>query len=171
VLEKEKWAKEQLTFEDRIATLEHEIHLAQQTYVQLDDQKQENMLLKETIDRMRFDMDEMRSNAANSVQQGGSGTNSAKGSLRRNFEDEMIRAGEKDPLDDPNTSGETEVPHNGDEDAESEDYIQTIITKTRKRVNSLLLLPRVISLIPRIESARANSAIHLPHRRNYKGIF
>jgi len=62
-LEAEKWQKERETFEARIIGLEETLAIADAAHTQLEEQKQENLLLKETIDRMRFDMDELRSNA------------------------------------------------------------------------------------------------------------
>ncbi|KAF9260221.1 hypothetical protein L218DRAFT_827851, partial [Marasmius fiardii PR-910] len=54
-----KWSRERDTYEDRIARLEKEL-TAQTAHASLDEQKQENLILKETIDRLRFDMDELR---------------------------------------------------------------------------------------------------------------
>lgn len=54
-----KYAKEHENYEARILQLEADLSIAQQAHEQLDEQKHENMLLKETIDRMRFDMDDM----------------------------------------------------------------------------------------------------------------
>jgi predicted nucleic acid-binding Zn-ribbon protein len=68
-VETDKWNKEQQVLEDRINQLTADLELAQQAYSSLDDQKAENLLLKETIDRLRFEMDEMRSNAANALEQ------------------------------------------------------------------------------------------------------
>ena len=62
-----KYAKEHENYEARILQLEADLSIAQQAHEQLDDQKHENMLLKETIDRMRFDMDEMRNAAVGGV--------------------------------------------------------------------------------------------------------
>ena len=59
-IETGKWAKEHESYEERIAQLEIELSSAMEAFTRLDEQKQENLLLKETIDRMRFDMDEMR---------------------------------------------------------------------------------------------------------------
>ncbi|EDR05833.1 uncharacterized protein LACBIDRAFT_302638 [Laccaria bicolor S238N-H82] len=55
-----KYMKEHENYEARILQLEADLSIAQQAHEQLNEQKHENMLLKETIDRMRFDMDEMR---------------------------------------------------------------------------------------------------------------
>ena len=62
-----KYAKEHENYEARILHLEADLSIAQQAHEQLDEQKHENMLLKETIDRMRFDMDEMRNAAVRGV--------------------------------------------------------------------------------------------------------
>ena len=49
-VEAQKWLREQANYEERIAILEGELSIAQQAQAQLDEQKQENMILKETID-------------------------------------------------------------------------------------------------------------------------
>ncbi|RPD60129.1 hypothetical protein L227DRAFT_107788 [Lentinus tigrinus ALCF2SS1-6] len=137
-LEAQKWLREQATYEERIAILEGELNIAQQAQAQLDEQKQENMMLKETIDRMRFDMDELR-NSANSLDKGGtgSGTASAHGSVSKSLGAELLsKMNGKWDMDDEEveeeqSSVEIEVTPD-EEDTESEDYVQTIITRTKR---------------------------------------
>ncbi|EEB92001.1 hypothetical protein MPER_09552 [Moniliophthora perniciosa FA553] len=50
-MEGSKWSKEREVYEDRIIRLEQELVIAQQAMGQLEEQKQENLMLKETIDR------------------------------------------------------------------------------------------------------------------------
>ena len=88
-IEGQKWLREQANYEDRIAMLEGELSVAQQAQAQLDEQKQENMMLKETIDRMRFDMDELR-NSAHGLEKGSSGTASAHGSVSKSLGAELL---------------------------------------------------------------------------------
>jgi hypothetical protein len=139
-LEAVKWAKEASSYEDRLAHLEEELSVAQLAHAQLDVQKQENMMLKETIDRMRFDMDEMRNAATNAA--AGSGPSSAANSISKSLGAELMgKMGggwEDDAIEDKGDSGELDMDENEDTEDE-EDVIQTIITR-KKRVSSF---PRV----------------------------
>ncbi len=56
---------EQLTL--HIANLEQQLLVTREAESQLDEQKQENLLLKETIDRMKFDMEELRHKADGNI--------------------------------------------------------------------------------------------------------
>ena len=58
-----KYAKEHENYKARILQLKADVSITQQAHQWLDEQKHENTLLKEMIDRIRFDMDEMQ-NAA-----------------------------------------------------------------------------------------------------------
>lgn len=123
--------------EGRIAYLEAELSIAQQAHAQLDEQKQENMLLKETIDRMRFDMDEMRSNAIAAT--GGSGQSSAANSVSKSLGAELLgkMKGGWGMDDEEEDSGDSStIVIDDEEDTESEDVIQTIITRKRVRGHS-----------------------------------
>ena len=86
-LEAMKLAGVAATYEAQIETLHEELVAAQQTVSALDEQKQENMYLKETIDRMRYDMDEMRTS---SVGGSTSGAASVRGSVSKRLGAELI---------------------------------------------------------------------------------
>ncbi|KAH9928364.1 uncharacterized protein B0H18DRAFT_1000973 [Fomitopsis serialis] len=139
-IEAVKWLREQANYEERIAFLESDIAVAQQAQVQLEDQKQENMMLKETIDRMRFDMDEMRSSASSVSNQGGSGTASARGSVSRSLGAELLSRMQegKWEMENPNEQSDDEAsetvvsPSAEDNDTEDEDVVETIITRTKR---------------------------------------
>lgn len=139
--------KEQQVLEDRIHQLTTDLELAQQAYSTLDDQKAENLLLKETIDRLRFEMDEMRSNAANALEQSKDGVAGSATSVGRTLGAEMVRAG-IDPNAAPpshvqqeeDSEDETIVDEIINQESDDDEFIQTVITKTRKRVRSLLFL-------------------------------
>ncbi|KAF7312716.1 hypothetical protein MIND_00286400 [Mycena indigotica] len=127
-------------YETRIAQLEEELAAAQQAHIQLDEQKQENMLLKETIDRMRFDLDEMRSNNASAVAGGSSGHSSAANTISKSLGAELLKMKggwndepEEEAADVP---ASTSSPNEDDEDTEGEDVIQTIITRKKRKVQS-----------------------------------
>ncbi|KAF7337039.1 hypothetical protein MVEN_02140900 [Mycena venus] len=141
-----RYAKEHEVYEDRIAHLEQEISIAQQAHAQLDEQKQENMLLKETIDRMRFDLDEMRNNSAAGVV-GGSGQSSAANTVSKSLGQELLGKmkggwggmeddGEEDVEEEEETSSSSATPGVEDDDTEGEDVIQTIITRKKRKVAS-----------------------------------
>ncbi|THU92091.1 hypothetical protein K435DRAFT_862817 [Dendrothele bispora CBS 962.96] len=49
----------QRTLENRICQLEHQLSSAQETYAELDQRKNENLLLKEAIERMELEFEEM----------------------------------------------------------------------------------------------------------------
>ncbi|KAH9902726.1 hypothetical protein C8Q73DRAFT_785370 [Cubamyces lactineus] len=139
-IETQKWLREQANYEDRIAAMESELIMAQQAQAQLDEQKQENMLLKETIDRMRFDMDELR-NSASGLEKGGSGTASAHGSISKSLGAELLSKMKDgkwdmdDEVEEDPSSFELDVDADDDE-TESEDVVQTIITRTKRKVAS-----------------------------------
>ncbi|KAG1852942.1 hypothetical protein C8R48DRAFT_346450 [Suillus tomentosus] len=140
-LEAVKWTKEASSYEDRLAHLEEELAIAQQAHAQLDEQKQENLMLKETIDRMRFDMDEMRSAATNAA--AGSGHSSVANTMSKSLGAELMGklgeswGGEDDGLEDEGDSDELELDINEDTEGEEEDVIQTIITRKKRKVGRI----------------------------------
>ncbi|EGO24332.1 hypothetical protein SERLADRAFT_361453 [Serpula lacrymans var. lacrymans S7.9] len=144
VLEAHKYAKEHDNYEERIAHLENELEITQQAHAQLDEQKQENLMLKETIDRMRYDMDEMRNSATNATQGGSSAGSSAANSISKSLGAELLgkmgnsRWGLKDEGEETieeGDSGEVEMDDDDDtEGEEEEDVIQTIITRKKRKV-------------------------------------
>ncbi|KAH0584820.1 hypothetical protein H2248_008098 [Termitomyces sp. 'cryptogamus'] len=144
-METTKWAKEHESYEARFALLEDDLSIAHQAHVQLDEQKQENLLLKETIDRMRFDMDEMRHNIVVSHGNGGSGQSSAANTMSRSLGAELagkldskggweVEEQEEQEVVEQVLDDSLEVEE--DEETEGEDVIQTIITRTKRKVAS-----------------------------------
>ncbi|KAG6840390.1 hypothetical protein C0991_007020 [Blastosporella zonata] len=140
-MENAKWTKEHESYEARIAMLEDELAIAQQAHAQLDEQKQENLLLKETIDRMRFDIDEMRNNAV--VGTNGSGHSSAANTISKSLGAELMgkMKGGWGMDEDDESAVEEELREDSleveeGEDTEGEDVIQTIITRTKRKVAS-----------------------------------
>ncbi|EMD33853.1 hypothetical protein CERSUDRAFT_159094 [Gelatoporia subvermispora B] len=140
-IEQQKWGREQANFEERIAFLEGELAIATQAQVALDEQKQENLMLKETIDRMRFELDEMRTK---SIDQnlGRSGSTSAQATISKSLGAELLNkmgevSWEAEPDEDFEEGSSTEVEVEGDGNStEDEDVIQTIITRTKRKVAS-----------------------------------
>jgi hypothetical protein len=142
-LEISKWQKQQQDGEAFMANLEAQLNIAREAQVQLEEQKQENLMLKETIDRMRFDMDELRQKADGSNVHSGSsgGAQSNQNSISKSLGLEILRMnngkwiGEEGDEEDE-TEVEDEVRTAVDEESdgtEGEDVIQTIITR-KKRV-------------------------------------
>lgn len=141
VLESQRWDVLRQNFEAQINALHDELDHAQQTTATLDEQKQENLLLKETIDRMRFEMDEMRTNASAAGQSGG-GTGSVRGSVSKSLGAELLskmkQLGDegwgKDDEDEDQNGDLDEVSEllDDEDDTEGEDVFQTIITRTKR---------------------------------------
>ncbi|PPQ92590.1 hypothetical protein CVT25_007282 [Psilocybe cyanescens] len=140
-IETGKWTKEHESYEDRIAQLEIELSTALEAHTHLDEQKQENMLLKETIDRMRFDMDELR-NAMTAVGAAGSNQSSAANTMSKSLGAELANVRWNiDPEESPEPEGyqsgdNTAVEEEETEEEDDEDVIQTIITKRKRKVAS-----------------------------------
>ncbi|KAJ7109058.1 hypothetical protein C8R43DRAFT_181879 [Mycena crocata] len=148
-IEVSRYTREHETHENRIAVLEGELAIAQHAHEQLDEQKQENMMLKETIDRMRFDLDEMRNNSAGGAMGGSSGASSAPGSVSKSLGAELLgKMGKWGGLESEEEEDEeqeekkagvgagTSTPDGDDDDTEGEDVIQTIITRKKRKVAS-----------------------------------
>jgi hypothetical protein len=134
-LENQKVARERTSYDERIAVLESELAVAQQAHAQLDEQKQENLMLKETIDRMRFDMDELRTTQQTGAGGSGSGTLSRQTSVSRSLGAELLgkmgqwQEGTEEEVEEEDDK--TAVDDDGDE-TEGEDVVQTIITRTKR---------------------------------------
>lgn len=131
-LEAQKLAREHDSYEGRLAMLDEELVHAQQAHAQLDEQKQENLMLKETIDRMRFEMDEMRNSAGGVGIGGGSHPGSQRGSVSRSLGAELL--GKIDGqwgMEDSDSEGLYDE-EGGDTEGEEVDVIQKIITRRKK---------------------------------------
>ncbi|KAH7910333.1 hypothetical protein BJ138DRAFT_1192376, partial [Hygrophoropsis aurantiaca] len=106
----------------------------------LDAQKMENLVLKETIDRMRWEMDEMRGGGAGANNAGGGGSGSAAGSrdntmsksLGAELMGQMWGMGEDGQSSEDEDGGGDGGDGEGEEDGE--DVIQTIITRKKRKV-------------------------------------
>ncbi|KAJ7683656.1 hypothetical protein B0H17DRAFT_1014141 [Mycena rosella] len=142
-IEVARYAREHEGYEERIAHMEQDLAVAQQAHAQLDEQKQENMLLKETIDRMRFDLDEMRS--SNVGGGGASGQSSAANTVSKSLGAELLgkmKGGwggmESESEEEPEEEEEEQLDDDwgDDDDTEGEDVIQTIITRKKRKVAS-----------------------------------
>jgi hypothetical protein len=143
-METSKFLKENEAYKERIALLEQDLALAQQAQTSLHEQKQENLMLKETIDRMRFDMDELRATFASNA--AGSGTSSVPGSVSRSLGAELLSKmkndsgwidDDDDEVDEAATLKELGI-EDPDGNTDDEDIVQTIITR-KKKVQYLLL--------------------------------
>ncbi|KAF5349769.1 hypothetical protein D9758_010178 [Tetrapyrgos nigripes] len=153
-LEATKRENLQHQLEDKISDLEAELDQAREAYTELDEQKQENLILKETIDRMRFDMDELRSSLASGINTTSGSTSSAapsrdntmskslgaeilaklaaQGNVEEDYDDE--------DSDDDKTDGEAgsetvveEVEEGLGSESDGEDIVQTYIRKVIKK--------------------------------------
>jgi hypothetical protein len=140
-IENTKWLKEHDNYEERLAYLEAELSLSQHAHAQLDEQKQENLMLKETIDRMRFDMDEMRNNAPSAAMGGSNGGSSAPNSVSKSLGAELLGkmkggGGMEEQDEESEEAGGNvmdDLEAEGDSDGtEGEDVVQTIITRKKR---------------------------------------
>jgi len=116
--------------EAEVKRLEGELATARQAESVLETQKQENLQLKETIDRMRFDLEEAKNNATNAGKGHGrtaTSNSSAEGTLSRNLGDEINRR-----LLDAQTVSEEE----NDDDNAGESDVETVVTIQRTRVRA-----------------------------------
>ena len=121
-------------YEERISLLERDLEVLSIAQSQLDEQKQQNLMLKETIDRVRYEMDEMRNAAPTNI--AGSGLSSAANSISKSLGAELMGKMKFDmDLDEELEEGDTAVEDDDKTEVEDEeeDVVQTIITK-RKRV-------------------------------------
>lgn len=109
--------------EAEVKRLETEVTVARKAESILEIQKQENLQLKETIDRMRFDLDEARAVAASGkpTHTRGSTAGSAGGTMSRNLGDEINRR-----LLDAQAVEE-----------EEDTFVETVVTTRRQRVSRL----------------------------------
>lgn len=158
--------------EEQLERLQEELSKANQVHTEYLNQKQENVLLKETIDRLRYDLDDLRSAHANDSTKGGSSApGSAKPSLSRTLGSELLRrlnpheSVQESTEDDSDT--ETTVEETVEEQTENtdgdEDVFQTIIT--RKRVCLYLFFIIDTDALCRRSSVKEN--VPQPFRRAY----
>ena len=89
-------------------------------------------------------MDEMRSNAATALEQSKDGAAGTAASVGRTLGAEMVRAGidpdAAPPRQEEDSEGETVIDETVNQESDDDEFIQTVITKTRKRVRSSLFL-------------------------------
>jgi hypothetical protein len=127
-------------YEERILLLERDLEVLSIAQAQLDEQKQQNLFLKETIDRVRYEMDEMRNAAPGNIAGSGLSSASAANTISKSLGAELMGKMKFDMNSDEDLEeGDTAVEDGKTEGEEEEDVIQTVITK-RKRVRICLLL-------------------------------
>ena len=135
-IEIDKWQQQQEQMDKFTHSLEQQLAVAREAQAQLDEQKQENLLLKETIDRMRFDMDELRLKADGNIPSDTKGRTSNQGSLSKSLGQELARIGGKWPggedTDEEDESTAVSDDGSAGEGTEGEDVVQTIITRRKK---------------------------------------
>lgn len=99
----------------------------------MNDQKQENLVLKETIDRLRFDLDELRTRE-NTNPVGHGGTSSQFNTVSKSLGAELMSRWESMDQDEEATEEEEEEEEK-ESGSDGEEMIQTIITR-KKRVSA-----------------------------------
>jgi hypothetical protein len=75
-------------YEEGILLLERDLEVLSIAQSQLDEQKQQNLFLKETIDRVRYEMDEMRNAAPGNI--ASSGLSSAANTISKSLGAELM---------------------------------------------------------------------------------
>ncbi|WVF69679.1 hypothetical protein IAT40_004458 [Kwoniella sp. CBS 6097] len=124
--DEDKFTREVNALEAEVKRLESDLSTARQAESHLETQKQENLQLKETIDRMKFDLDEARAAAANAAGKSGhsaaASSSSGPGTLSRNLGDELNRR----LMDAENAVKE-------EESDEEDSFVETIVTTQRTR--------------------------------------
>jgi len=130
-LELYKWNQQREALEAAHALTEQELNIARQAQAELEDQKHENLVLKETIDRLRFDLDELRTREHAAVAGGSSGAASQFGSVSKSLGAELLNRWES--MQEEGDGEETEEERNSESGTDGEEMIQTIITR-KKRV-------------------------------------
>ncbi|KLO17115.1 hypothetical protein SCHPADRAFT_822027 [Schizopora paradoxa] len=143
-VEIDKWSQQHEQLTQHLANVEQQLMIAREAEIQLDEQKQENLLLKETIDRLKFDMEELRNKADGNIPSS-SGTSSNQNTIGKTLGVEFARMtsgawkdeneGESDE-ESESTAVEEEEGHGDSDDTEGEDVIQTIITRKKRKVAS-----------------------------------
>jgi hypothetical protein len=103
--------------EHEVKRLEQDLSVARQAESHLEVQKQENLQLKETIDRMRFELDEAKS-TAQGHSRGVTGSSGAP-TLSRNLGAEISRR----------------LVEAEEEEEEEDSYVETVVTRQRTRVS------------------------------------
>ncbi|KAJ1307389.1 hypothetical protein OPQ81_001494 [Rhizoctonia solani] len=131
--ETQKWIREREALEKSIETLEIELSATRHAANELDEQKQENLLLKETIDRLRFDLDALRAGMTSNV----GGQNQAQATLSRSLANEIREGFERREREERAREKEEEEAEEEviveDGEGSEDGYIETTITTTRKR--------------------------------------
>lgn len=107
-----------------IDSLSAELEVARSAVMSLDGHKQENLSMKETIDRLRFQLDELRNASA------GNSTGFRNGSVSNNLADELRLFEEQDDQDDTLSEADTAVES---EQTDEDDYVETVITRRKVR--------------------------------------
>lgn len=149
-----QYTREVEMLESEVKRLEQDLRVARQAESHLEAQKQENLQLKETIDRMRFDLEEARSqNAAHGHSRGA--TSSGAGTMSRNLGAEISRRLFE--------AEDKEIPKEADEreDSEGDDYVETVVTTHRTRVSQSQYLRYEANKIRKLVSGRLTTALGL----------
>jgi hypothetical protein len=117
--------------ENQIKLLEQSLQRARASEDELDTQKQDNIMLKETIDRLRFELDELRASHAQEMASlsGSSAPNSRPPTLSRSLGSEFQRGMLRQATIREGVSQEDRDRANVEDDAGEEIYHTTIIKK------------------------------------------
>lgn len=135
--------------------LQADLVAANQIEDEFREQRRQNDVLKETIDRLRFDLDELRitaaAQAAQATQAAANAASTASAKAASSLARELsfkLEAAEAEGDDDESDEGSEEGDGERTE-ADDDEYMETIITTSRRRVSSTALLssPWLISSV------------------------
>jgi hypothetical protein len=169
-MEVQKWGQQREALEAAHLVTEQELAIARQAQTELEDQKQENLVLKETIDRLRFDLDELRTRE-NAGSNGPSATTSQFGSVSKSLGAELMNRWESLGQEEEVAEEAEEEEEEEDSGTDGEEMIQTIITR-KKRVRGRKLSRRYI-LFTHLACVEDRQCRQTPSRRShrYQGVF
>ncbi|GJJ08355.1 hypothetical protein Clacol_002569 [Clathrus columnatus] len=131
-LELFKWNQQRESLETAHSITEQELVIARHAQAELDDQKQENLVLKETIDRLRFDLDELRTRE-HAVPAGHGSASSQFNTISKSLGAELMSRWDSMDQDDEVTEEEEKGEALG---SDGEEMIQTIITRKKRKINT-----------------------------------
>jgi len=143
------------SLEADVKRLEAELATARRAESVLETQKQENLQLKETIDRMRFDLDEARAVASNASKGGhgqtGTSASSVGGTLSRNLGDEISRR---------LSGAQTVMEDSEGEDEDGDSYVETVVTTQRTRVSTSKDHTRSRLIMQKVGNRKSSNSNH-----------
>ncbi|GAA5892067.1 hypothetical protein JCM6882_005685 [Rhodosporidiobolus microsporus] len=130
-LQVQQFERDRDLLQQTINRLEEDLGVARRAQDSLDDQKQENLLLKETIDKLRFEIDEMRANARKSQFLDGP---LAPGSPAKSLAESLSKSLGREIANQMASQDDDSESSDEGEDTAGEDEVDDIIVTTHRRI-------------------------------------